>query len=117
MLLKFRIIFINLVFINVSSCLKLNNKSFGNKLPTEDSEFCGSKICLLDGSRLLDSATDNKSVTPCDDFKEFSMGKFIKYRALHDRYDRSGVCILILSALIYDLDGTRIHQQNGRIKT
>lgn len=54
-----------------------------------NTSLCGSKSCLLDAGRLLEAAAQ-QSVQPCDDFREFSMGNFIKYRALHDRYDRVG---------------------------
>lgn len=80
---------INFAFVR---CVVLNQKSHGNKASNE-SQFCVSKLCILDSNRLLESATDNKTVKPCDDFKEFSMGKFIKFRALSDRYDQSGIKI------------------------
>lgn len=47
--------------------------------------FCETKYCLLDNNYLLYSATQNKSVKPCDDFKEFALGTFIKYRSISDR--------------------------------
>lgn len=62
-----------------------------------DLNFCGTKECLLDSGRLLETATRQWSVNPCDDFKEFSMGDFVKYRALHDRYDRVGFLYDMLS--------------------
>lgn len=51
---------------------------------------CYSKLCLNDAKRLLLVATQNKTVEPCDDFKEFALGEFLKYRALNDRYRHVG---------------------------
>lgn len=62
------------------------------------SEICESKLCLLDANRLLNAGTTNTTVKPCDDFKEFSMGNFINFRALHDRYDRIGFLYDVLAA-------------------
>jgi hypothetical protein len=52
--------------------------------------FCETKLCLLDSHDLIYSATQNASVKPCDDFKEFALGTFIKYRANNDRYPYVG---------------------------
>lgn len=52
--------------------------------------FCESKYCLLDANNLFVAASQNKSVRPCDDFKEFALGTFIKYRAINDRDIHSG---------------------------
>lgn len=82
-------ILINSILLNISLCVTLD-KSYGNKLSNDSSKYCKSKLCILDSNRLLESSTDNSSLSPCDNFKEYSMGKFIKYRALHDRYDRTG---------------------------
>jgi hypothetical protein len=72
-------------------------------LPNEivDESLCVTKECVLDANRLLDAATRLWSVKPCDDFREFSMGNFIKLRALHDRYDRVGFLFDVL-ALHYE---------------
>lgn len=50
-----------------------------------DENFCSTNECLLDEERLLESATSEKSIKPCQNFKEFSVGKFIKFRSIHDR--------------------------------
>lgn len=63
--------------------------------------LCGTKECLLDANRLVDAATRQWSVKPCEDFREFSMGNFIKLKALHDRYDRVGFLFDVL-ALHYE---------------
>lgn len=41
---------------------------------------------MLDSEALFYAATQNASVDPCVDFKEFSVGTFIKDRAINDRY-------------------------------
>lgn len=88
-----------------------DTSSFGNFL-TEDQasnlELCSSKFCLLDAGRLLEAATSDRQVNPCEDFKEFSMGNFIKYRALHDRYDRVG--------FLYDVLSTHQERQRKALK-
>lgn len=53
--------------------------------------FCNSKFCVGDSQILFYAATQNSSVDPCVDFKEFSMGTLIKYRALHERYFAIGL--------------------------
>lgn len=55
----------------------------------DNRNLCDSKICLMDSNRLLLAASQNFT-NPCEDFKEFSLGSLIKYRALHDRYERVG---------------------------
>jgi hypothetical protein len=47
--------------------------------------FCETKFCVEDAHDLFYSATQNVSVKPCDDFKEFALGTFIKYRAVSER--------------------------------
>lgn len=60
-------------------------------LETEKSrEFCDTKLCLMDQNDLFYAATQKATVDPCSDFKEFSLGTFIKYRALNDRYAHNG---------------------------
>lgn len=66
----------------------------GNSVPLEDEQnrdFCESKYCLLDADILFYAATQNASVQPCDDFKEFALGTFIKYRAVNDRKQFNGL--------------------------
>lgn len=48
-------------------------------------DFCVTKYCLLDANYLFSGATQNKSVRPCDDFKEFALGTFVKYKSVSDR--------------------------------
>lgn len=53
-------------------------------------DLCGTKYCLLDSAYLFYSATQNESVRPCDDFKEFALGTFVKYRSVNDRKFSAG---------------------------
>lgn len=48
-------------------------------------EKCDHKYCILDGDELFYAATQNSSVHPCDDIREFAMGTFWKYRAINER--------------------------------
>lgn len=57
----------------------------------QEREFCTTKYCVGDTEILFYAATQNSSVLPCNDFKEFSMGTLIKYRALHERYFAVGL--------------------------
>lgn len=62
---------------------------FGDSISIEEynsREFCSSKYCIMDSNRLISSVTQNKSIRPCDDFKTYAMGEFLKYRAINDRY-------------------------------
>lgn len=89
-----------LTIFNPVQVLSVDIQELGNYLSSKEidsTELCGSKLCLLDSSRLVDSATKQWSVDACQDFREFSMGNFIKYRALHDRYDRIGFLFDVLS--------------------
>jgi hypothetical protein len=60
-------------------------------------KFCLNRECFFDSKRLLEASNFEK-VKPCDDFREYAMGNFIKYRALHDRYDRVGFLYDVLSS-------------------
>lgn len=62
-----------------------------NDVAAQERDFCTTKYCVSDSQILFYSATQNSSVDPCVDFKEFSMGTFIKYRALHERYFAIGL--------------------------
>lgn len=62
-----------------------------NDVEAQGRNFCTTKYCVGDSQILFYSATQNASVDPCLDFKEFSMGTFIKYRALHERYFAIGL--------------------------
>lgn len=74
--------------------LKLSAAQFdlqyiGNTLSEEEAnsrDLCSNKYCIEDADILFESATQNFSVNPCVDFKEFALGTFIKYRAFNDRY-------------------------------
>ena len=51
---------------------------------------CDTKLCLRDAQRLRLAATQNKTIEPCEDFAEFSMGRFIELGALNERYEFLG---------------------------
>lgn len=51
---------------------------------------CDTKSCLRDAQLLLLQATENSTIDPCQNFEEFSMGRFKKLAALNDRYDMVG---------------------------
>lgn len=75
-------------------------ESLGNYLTNDQvsqENLCGIKECLLDAGRLVEAATDQWSVNPCDDFREFSMGNFIRlkkyyylsYRQISKQFSRN----------------------------
>lgn len=93
-----------LLFVAPAIVVGINPNYLGDYLSPDEipqDSLCGSKECLLDANRIVDAATQQWSVKPCDDFREFSMGNFIKLRALHDRYDRVGFLFDVL-ALHYE---------------
>lgn len=49
-----------------------------------------SKACLLDAARLIEFASDDEVLQPCDDFREFALGKLTQYRSMHEDYDKTG---------------------------
>jgi hypothetical protein len=61
-----------------------------NAAAAASDKYCESKFCILDSDRMIRGATSDLKVMPCDDFKEFSIGNFYRFKALHDRYDRIG---------------------------
>lgn len=85
----YRMGFLVLTLFNKGSTFKI--PYIGSYINISDyNNLCQSKYCLLDSNRLLMAASQNASVKPCDDFKEFSLGTTVKYRALNERYDRIG---------------------------
>jgi hypothetical protein len=79
--------FLILKLVNNSSST-FEHQFLGNYLTDEEyknRELCSSHHCILDNDRLFYSATQNSSILPCDDFKEFAMGTFLQYRALNER--------------------------------
>ncbi|CAO1441045.1 unnamed protein product [Diamesa serratosioi] len=86
-------VFIILILMNVYQLVfgcSFDSQYLGNYLTLDEYNnldiACENKLCLNDAKRLLLVATQNKTIGPCDDFKEFALGEFIKYRALNDRY-------------------------------
>ena len=57
---------------------------------------CDTKLCLRDAQRLRLAATQNKTIEPCNDFAEFSMGRFIELAARNDRYELVGFKIDVI---------------------
>lgn len=79
----------------------------GDSLTDDEAQarvFCNTKYCIEDSQILFYAATQNNSVDPCLDFKEFSMGTLIRYRALHERYFAIGL----------QNDVTKMHQERIR---
>lgn len=75
-----------------------------NDVEAKARDFCSNKYCVSDSQILFYAATQNSSVDPCLDFKEFSMGTLIKYRALHERYFAIGLL----------QDNQRMHEERQR---
>lgn len=91
--LKMKKVFLFLLLV-LSAYAEFNLQFIGDSLTTDEAEgreFCTSKYCVGDTQILFYAATQNASVHPCTDFKEFSMGTLIKYRALHERYFAIGL--------------------------
>lgn len=61
-------------------------------------DFCDLKNCALDTNELMYAATQNESVDPCVDFKEFALGTYLKFRAVNDRDQYNGFQFEILKA-------------------
>ena len=82
---------------NIGLSLEYGNfpiKFIGNYLTINEYEnltLCDTKICLLDAQTLIEDASYNKSIHPCDDFNEFSCGTFLQDRALNERYESIGL--------------------------
>lgn len=93
MFLLWKIIFLINVFTTIVVS-QFENQYLGNYVTLDqynDLEVgCQTKLCLSDAQRLLLAATQNETILPCDDFKEFSMGEFIRLRARHERYEHVG---------------------------
>lgn len=82
-----------LIFVLLENILCFKIQFFGKYVSDDDyakRKLCNTNICLLDTDRLISSATQNSSVHPCNDFKEFTMGEFYKHRVLNDRYSYIG---------------------------
>lgn len=101
------VIALNIVSLLVNS--QFVNQYLGHHLTFDEYNHlelaCDTKVCLSDAKRLLLAATQNKSIEPCADFKEFSMGRFIKLGALDDRKETIGFI-----NDIYALDWERIRK-------
>lgn len=81
------------IIITNTNAVEFYLQHLGTSVSVEEASerpFCGNKYCLEDAELLFYAATQNSSVDPCVDFKEFSMGTFIKYRAHHERNHKKG---------------------------
>lgn len=73
---------------------EFNLEYIGDSLSEEEAsarDFCITKYCVDDAEILFKAATRNASVDPCLDFKEFSMGSFIKDQEIPERYFAIGL--------------------------
>lgn len=90
-----RILFLFLsVFYTTIVLAEFELQIIGQTLSDEEAanrELCKTKYCVSDGELLFYAATQNDSVDPCSDFKEFAMGTFIELRATNDRYREIGL--------------------------
>lgn len=80
------------IFVNVLAEFEL--QEIGETLSAEEAtkqKYCANLYCVSDSELLFYSATQNASVDPCKDFKEFAMGTFIELRATNDRYREIGL--------------------------
>ncbi|CAO1416949.1 unnamed protein product [Diamesa tonsa] len=93
MILLWKII-IAVNFVSIFVDCQFENQYLGHYLTREQYNgrelACDTKVCLSDAQLLLLKATQNKTIEPCDDFEEFSMGQFKKLGALNERYSFIG---------------------------
>lgn len=96
-----------LVLIVASVHCEFDLQYIGDSLSDEEAAartLCTTEYCIGDSQLLFYSATQNTSVDPCTDFKEFTMGTLIKYRALNERYFAIGL----------QQDVTKLHDERQR---
>lgn len=89
-----------LLFLTTASFAQFDLQHLGKYVSVEqriEEEVCETKYCMLDANYLFYAATQNSTVEPCDDFREFAMGTFIKFRALNDRYEFNGFDLDLLN--------------------
>lgn len=103
----FQKVFLLVCLLSVINCAEFDLQYIGNHLSDNEVNqlaFCDNEFCLSDSNILFYAATQNASVDPCLDFKEFSMGSLIKFRALHERYWSIGLL----------QDTKRLHEERQR---
>lgn len=103
----FQKVFLLVCLLSVINCAEFDLQYIGNQLSDNEVNqlaFCDNEFCLSDSNILFYAATQNASVDPCLDFKEFSMGSLIKFRALHERYFAIGLL----------QDTKRLHEERQR---
>lgn len=89
--LKFLLLFF--VFLVVKAHDQIELQFLGDYISKEEAtnrNLCDTKYCLSDANYLGLAATQNKLIRPCDDFKEFTVGTFIKYRSVNERDHYAG---------------------------
>lgn len=82
-----------LVLCDQINAATFNLQYLGDTLSIEEAnarDLCFNKYCVNDAELLFTAATQNSSVDPCTDFKEFAVGTFSKYAALNERYQGRG---------------------------
>ena len=87
-------IFLFLLLLLTIKASEFNLDYIGDSLSNEEADardFCTRKYCVNDTEILFKATTRNASVDPCKDFKEFSMGSFIKDQELPERYFSIGL--------------------------
>lgn len=95
------LIILFLQLLGSSTFAQFDLQHLGRYVPVEkrnDEDFCESKFRLSDAEYLFYAATQNSSIEPCDDFREFALGTFRKYRALNDRYEIIGFSVDVIKA-------------------
>lgn len=83
-----------LLLVLTAKATEFNLEYVGDSLSNAEAnarDFCVTKYCASDSEILFHAATQNTSVDPCTDFKEFSMGTFIKEQELPESYFSVGL--------------------------
>ena len=80
------------IFVASSNGLEFPLQYIGNSVSVEEAnarDLCRNKYCAEDSEILFYAETQNTSVDPCVNFREFTLGTFLKFRAVNDRYGES----------------------------
>lgn len=87
---EFKLVFcVILIAVLTSESKSFETQFFGDYLTDleyENQNLCSTKHCMLDNDMLVYAAGQNSSIRPCDDFKTFAKGEFLKHRVINDRY-------------------------------
>lgn len=63
----------------------LYGKIFKNET---ENDTCSTKVCLLDSLRLLEYASDDELIEPCENFTKYSLGNFLHISSVLDPFDK-----------------------------